>query len=230
MTLLGGAGKTRTAAGLAVAGTVVAVLAGCSNASTSSPGTAASATSTATSSTSTAAPTSAASSSSAAVPPATSPAASPSPATSTAAGVRSCSSSDLRLSLGSGSGAAGSVYRDIEFRNASASSCTLYGFPGVSLLGGSPARQIGAAATRAPNSRASLVTLKPGGTASALMRVADAQNYPTATCHPVASTTLRVYPPNQTAPLTVAYHSTGCSSTSVKLIQVNAVQAGTGTP
>jgi hypothetical protein len=39
-----------------------------------------------------------------------------------------------------------------------------------------------------------------------------------------------VYPPNQTAPLTVRYSSTGFAATSVKLLQINAVQPGTGNP
>ena len=125
---------------------------------------------------------------------------------------------------------AGSVYRYLEFKNVSATACTLYGFPGVSLLGGHPARQIGAAATRAPHSRPSLVTLAPGKTASALLHITDAGDYPQSTCHPAPAGMLRVYPPNQTAPLTVRDSLPGCEATSVKLLQVNAVQPGTGNP
>lgn len=232
-------GKAGKAAGLAAAGVAAAVLAGCSAASSSSAGTgsgaagnASSASSAASpSSTATAAPTSTGGSTTPAstAPASTSPSsAASSPASGSAAGgggPKPCSSADLRLSLGTASGTAGSVYQDIEFKNASASSCTLYGFPGVSLLAQS--RQIGAAATRSASSHPSLVTLGPGQVASALMRVAEALNYPSSTCHPVAATTLRVYPPNQTTPLTVAYSGTGCTATSVKLIQVSAVQAGT---
>ena len=220
--------------GLAAGGAAVAVLTGCSGGSSPTPGPSASATGTAAPSTSATVPSTASGSApSATLPPATTAPAGPSPSTAApggAAGTPACPSSGLRVSLGSASGAAGSVYRYIEFTNVSATSCTLYGFPGVSLLGGSPARQIGAAATRAPNSRPSLVTLAPGRTASALLRVSDAGNYPAATCHQVASTTLRVYPPNQTVPRTVPYASTGCAAASVKLLQVNAVQPGTGNP
>ena len=223
-----------TVTGLAAAGAAVAVLAGCSAASSSTTGPGGSATGTATPSASaTVTPTASANVPSATPPPATTAPASPSPSTaapSGAAGPPACPSSGLRVSLGSASGAAGSVYRYIEFKNVSATSCTLYGIPGVSLLGGSPARQIGAAATRAPNSRPSLVALAPGGTASALLRVTDAGNYPAATCRPLASAELRVYPPNQTVPQTVPYATTGCAAASVKLLQVNAVQPGTGNP
>jgi hypothetical protein len=221
-------GRSRRASAVTVlgaAGVAVAVLTGCgSSSSTTGPG--ASATATAT-------PTASIGPPSASPPPASTAPAGPSPSASAptgTAGTPACPSSGLRLSLGSALGTAGSVYRYIEFKNVSATSCALFGFPGVSLLGGSPARQIGAAATRAPNSKPSLVTLVPGKTASALLRISDAGNYSPATCHPVPATMLRVYPPNQTAPLTVRDSLPGCAATSVKLLQVSAVQPGTGSP
>lgn len=106
----------------------------------------------------------------------------------------------------------------------------MYGFPGVSLRGGTPPSQIGATATRAPNDNPSLVTLPPGGWAAAAMRVIDAGAYSDSTCKPKASATLRVYPPNQTVPQMVPYAATGCASSSVQLLQINAVQPGTGNP
>jgi hypothetical protein len=41
---------------------------------------------------------------------------------------------------------------------------------------------------------------------------------------------LRVYPPNQTTSLTVRDSLPGCAATSVELLQINAVQPGTGNP
>jgi len=102
--------------------------------------------------------------------------------------------------------------------------------PRVSLRGGTPPGQIGAAATRAPNDNPSLVTLPPRGWAAAAMRVIDAGAYSDSTCKPKASATLRVYPPNQTVPQEVPYAATGCASSSVQLLQINAVQPGTGNP
>ncbi len=224
MTLRSGRSRRASAVtGLGAAGVAVAVLTGCGS-SSSATGPSASATATASSSAAaTVTPTASAS---------TAPAGPSSSASAPAgpAGTPACSSSGLRLSLGSVSGTAGSVYRYLEFKNVSATACTLYGFPGVSLLGGSPATQIGAAATRAPNSRPSLVTLAPGKTASALLRIADTGDYPPATCHPSPATMLRVYPPNQAVPLTVRDSLPGCEATTVKLLQVNAVQPGTGKP
>lgn len=141
----------------------------------------------------------------------------------------SCTTQDLKAALANGQGAAGSAYMNIDFTNTGSAACTLYGYPGVSLGTGSPFTQIGAAATRSTSGSPAVVTLSPGQTANALLRVTVAQNYPTATCSPKATTTLQVFPPNQTAPIDLAYKSTGCSSTSVKLLTIGAVQAGAGT-
>jgi hypothetical protein len=130
------------------------------------------------------------------------------------------------VSLGGSQGTAGSVIETIDFTNNGSSDCTLYGYPGVSLQGGSPAAQVGAAAARNRVTPASLVTLAPGAVANAALQVTVAGNYPSATCNPAPATSLLVYPPGQTVPASVAYSTTGCSSTSVALLHVGAVQAG----
>lgn len=225
------------AAILATTGVAAAVLAGCSSGSTATTGTSASAASAAApAATVTVTVTASAGAPSAVTPPAGSagaPPAASSPAGSVPTGpawAPACSAASLRVSLGSASGAAGSVYQYIEFKNVSTVACTMYGFPGVSLRGGTPPSQIGAAATRAPNDNPSLVTVPPGGWAAAAMRLAEAGNYPDSTCHPAATATLRVYPPNQTVPQEVPYASTGCAASSVQILQINAVQPGTGNP
>lgn len=149
-------------------------------------------------------------------------------ATPTSDGASGCATQDLRVALGAVEGAAGSAYVPIEFTNISGAACTLYGYPGVSLLAGTPLAQVGAAASRSTAAPSSLVTLAPGQTGNALLRVVDALNYPTATCSPTPTTQLRVYPPNQTASVDLAFKSTGCSSTSVNLLTIGVVQAGSG--
>ena len=58
----------------------------------------------------------------------TAPAApSASPAPPTPAGPAGCLTTELAVSLGPGSGAAGSTYYPIEFTNASGATCSLYG-------------------------------------------------------------------------------------------------------
>src|SRR6202035_4618438 len=105
------------------------------------------------------------------------------PTSAAPAGAAACSSSSLRISLGGGGAAAGTDFTVIDFTNSGSASCTLYGFPGVSLTNSSGA-QIGAGATRSPSKAPTLVTLAPGAKASAELGVANAQNYPAADCKP----------------------------------------------
>jgi hypothetical protein len=146
----------------------------------------------------------------------------------TAGAAPACATRDLKASAGAAQGAAGSVYQAIDFTNISGKTCTLYGYPGVALAAGSPVTQVGAAATRSNSAAPKLVTLAAGGTANALLRITQALNYPTAQCDPVATTYLQIYPPNQTTPIYLAYKSTGCKSTSVKLLTIGVVQPGAG--
>jgi hypothetical protein len=142
-------------------------------------------------------------------------------------GTPACATTDLKAKVGAGQGTAGSVYEAIDFTNTSSDPCTLYGYPGVSLTsGGSPGSQLGAAARRGGASAPRLVTLAPGGTANATLQVTNAGNYPKATCGPVSSADLQVYPPNQTTALYLTYSTTACSKSSVKLLTISVVQPG----
>ena len=116
----------------------------------------------------------------------------------------------------------------IVFTNISSSPCTLFGYPGVSLAAGSPAAQIGAAASRSTTAAATVVTLAPGQAGNALLRIVQAVNYPQATCSPASTTSLQIYPPNQTTAIDLAFTSTGCTSTKVNLLTVGVVQPGDG--
>jgi hypothetical protein len=128
---------------------------------------------------------------------------------------------------GNGEGAAGSTYVPIVLTNNSTATCTLYGYPGVSLAGGTPVHQIGVAADENPSTPRRLVTLKPGSSASALLRIVAAQNFPAVRCHPVQASYLQVYPPNQTTPIYVMYSAAACSKP-VHLLTVDVVKPGTG--
>ena len=145
-----------------------------------------------------------------------------------AGGPPGCATRDLKATVGVAQGAAGSVYQVIDFTNIGTASCSLYGYPGIALAGGSPVTQIGAAASRSPQAGPALVTLKPGAVANTLLRITQAQNYPTSKCSPMASTYLQIYPPNQTTPIYLGYKSTGCSATGVNLLTVSVVQSGAG--
>jgi hypothetical protein len=145
-----------------------------------------------------------------------------------AGGPPACPTRYLKATAGISQGAAGSIYQVIDFTNISSAPCTLYGYPGVALAGGSPVTQVGAAASRSTASAATLVTLGAGKTANALLRITQAGNYPASECDPHPTTYLQIYPPNQTTPIYLGYKSTGCSSSAVNLLSIGVVQPGKG--
>src|SRR5215831_6823666 len=143
------------------------------------------------------------------------------------AGTAPCPTRSLGLKPGLSQGAAGSVYQVLDFTNISNVTCTLYGYPGVSLAGGQPVSQVGLAASEDPSTPRKLVTLAPGQVANALLRIVDALNFPASKCGPVKTQWLQVYPPNQTTPIFLAYKTTGCSKP-VRILTVGAVRPGSG--
>lgn len=164
---------------------------------------------------------------SSASPPASSSA--PAPASSSApAGPAACATSALAISLGQSNGAAGSTIIPLEFRNTSSSSCSLYGYPGVSFVTGPGGSQIGASAAEDNATPRQLVTLAAGATAHALLQVAVAQNYPPSKCHLAHAHLLKVFPPGQTAPLYVKLSADTCKNTSIRTLAVQTVLPGTG--
>ena len=164
--------------------------------------------------------------SSPAAPAASTPAASPA---SQAAqnGPAPCPTRSLKLKLGVAQGTAGSVYTVIDFTNISNVTCTLYGYPGVSLASGPPVTQIGKSAMEDPTTPRQLVTLQPNTTGNALLRIVDAGNYPASRCHPVNSRYLQIYPPNQTTPVYLRYKTQGCAKP-VNLLTIDVVKPGSG--
>jgi hypothetical protein len=157
--------------------------------------------------------------------------ASTAPATPTSsASPTPCPTSALKASVGTGNGAAGSTYYPLEFTNTSSTACTLFGYPGVSFVTGTGGSQIGRAASRNPAVTSRLVTIAPGSTAHATLQVVNAMNYPGAECHLVTAHTMKIFPPNQTAPIYLGFTAPACSShaKSVHILAVEAVQSGNG--
>jgi hypothetical protein len=156
-------------------------------------------------------------------------ASSPTPAASPeVAGAAACPTRSLGAKVGVSQGTAGSIYTVIDFTNIGNVTGTLYGYPGVSLAGGTPVTQIGQAATESKATARALVTLKPGAVANALLQVVDAGNYPPATCVIANATYLQIYPPNQTTPIYLAFKSQACSSKSVHILNISVVMPGSG--
>jgi len=152
------------------------------------------------------------------------PASSPSsPAAATAAG---CLASGLQAQLGAAQGTAGTIYQVIVLTNTSASTCTLYGYPGVSFVTGVGGAQIGAPATKNPAAAATQVTLVPGGKASTLLAVHDAGAFPG--CKLTGANWLKIYPPGDYGSLYVQYKAQTCANPAKSITSVTVVAAGSG--
>jgi hypothetical protein len=162
---------------------------------------------------------------------AASPSASASPASaspaSTGTTAAACPTRYLSVKPGLAQGAAGSTYQVLDFTNISNVTCTLYGYPGVSLAGGKPVTQIGLAAARANDTPVKLVTLAPRAVAGALLRIVAAGNFPAAKCNLVTATYLQIYPPNQTTPIYLAYRAQACAKP-VQTLFIDAMRPGSG--
>jgi hypothetical protein len=148
------------------------------------------------------------------------------PAAPVAVATKACAASGLVVWAGEepGGGAAGSVYYRIELTNLSTATCTVNGYPkvnAVDLKGG----RIGAFATHEKGKAAKPVTLAPGQTASAQLRIVDALNFPADKCKATTAAGLRVGIPggsgNKIAPL--AFET--CVRAATKTLSVAPVQA-----
>jgi len=212
----------RRVAWLAAAGAATALLAACGSSGSSQPASPTASSPSASSPPATSAP--------ATSPPAAAAPASPTAAPSGDAAPAACRTATLRITLdvSQASAAAGSTYYPLNFTNTSASSCELYGYPGVSFAAASTAaaKQIGVAARRDGAFGKLTVRLAPGATAHAWLRVAVAGNYPASACQPVTADWLRVYPPGETVAGYVTHTFSACSSTSTALLTVLPVRAG----
>lgn len=136
-----------------------------------------------------------------------------------------CTTAQLAGSVRSSSGgAAGSSEISLILQNTSSASCTLQGWPGVSYVGHGNGTQIGAAAQQDRTAGHPTVTIPAHQTGVVPLRVANAANYPTGTCRPVAADGFRVYPPGSRASLFIkAAGSTACANAHVDLLTVSAV-------
>jgi hypothetical protein len=137
--------------------------------------------------------------------------ASATPTPSQASGPAACPTSNLRIvTAPGGGGAAGSIYADLRFTNTGPATCTLYGYPGVSFTTKSHA-QLGRSASRA-HGPAHVVTLKPGRVASVQYQTFDVSVFPASACRPTTSAFIKVYPPDQTAPVYLPSKTQVCTT------------------
>ena len=155
---------------------------------------------------------------------------SPSRTASPAGSAPTCRTSQLSVRLGNGGGAAGTAYQPIVFTNRGASTCTLRGYPGVAFVAPATGRQVGSPASRNPQQPVRAILVAPASSASALLGIANYQNFPPKQClsHPVSG--VRIYPPGNTAaayvPFTTA--SAACSTQVGQLTVAAVVHGSTG--
>ncbi len=119
----------------------------------------------------------------------------PSTTQAAATGSQPCPTAQLDVALKSKGAAAGSTYQRLVFTNAGQDTCTLTGFPGVSLVQHRNGAPIGAPADR--TGQGGTVSLAPGQSAQATLQITDAQNYPQEKCGQTPAKGLQIYPPNQ---------------------------------
>lgn len=158
------------------------------------------------------------------------------PTPSSAAVAPSCTTSQLDVWLNtSGNGAAGSSYYSLNLTNLSAHSCTLYGYPGVSAVT-QVGIQLGSSAAFDPAHPSSRVTLTSArtaqgfenstsrNTATVIMQITVAENFPLSVCAPITAAGLRVYPPGQKESTVVPFPFVACAKAGPRFLHVESVQ------
>jgi hypothetical protein len=135
-----------------------------------------------------------------------------------------CHTSELEVTDGGGDGAAGSVYHTLNFRNSGDRTCTVAGFPGVSLVGDDNGTQIGAAADRESGGAADPVTLGPGQSATAQLRIVNVDNYGDQ-CTVAPADGLRIYPPDELDSTYLPMSGLrGCTNDDIVALHIGALQ------
>jgi hypothetical protein len=122
-----------------------------------------------------------------------------------------------------GNGAAGSVYYGLELTNLSGRSCTLAGYPRVSAvtLAG---RRLGSTASRNAARPVRTVRLAPGSTATAVLQIVEARNFPRSACRPTTAAGLRVYAPNRPGSKLVPFPFLACARSGPVYLTVEALR------
>jgi hypothetical protein len=142
---------------------------------------------------------------------------------------RRCGAAQLQVNVAPGHNEAGHIALLLVFTNTSTHPCTMYGYPGVSLLTGPNGPQINDPAQRV-TATPTLTTLAPNTAAHASLLLTQAGNYPTDTCKPVQTTGFRIYPPDDTTPLYTNSTQQACSTKGTGVPQIYPVQPGPSGP
>jgi len=136
----------------------------------------------------------------------------------------SCAAANTRVwyGVGLGGAAAGHTFIDFQLSNVGHSTCTFFGYPGVSALNAHNA-EVGKPASHSGTKIS--VALAPGSTAHFVLNITDASLICT---HPVHATQIRVFPPGQFHAQSLPLATQQCVGRSV--MHVDAVHPRAGIP
>jgi hypothetical protein len=136
----------------------------------------------------------------------------------------SCAAANTRVWYGNAEGGAAAGHTFIEFQlsNTGRSTCSFFGYPGVSALN-SGGTEVGKPASHAGTKIT--VSLAPGATAHFVLKITDASLI---CAHPVHATQIRVFPPSQFHAQIVSLATQQCTGRSV--MSVDAVHPRAGIP
>jgi hypothetical protein len=127
------------------------------------------------------------------------------------------------LPNGNGNGAAGSVFYKLRITNLGSGSCKLSGFPKVSAIN-SKGATIGKPASNETGSKAGVVTIKSGGSASFQLRIVEAGNFSPSDCHPTQAFGLRAAPPGAGGAKVVPFPFETCAKPTQPVLTVGPVK------
>jgi hypothetical protein len=116
-----------------------------------------------------------------------------------AGAVAQCANGDVKVAEGQGQGAAGTISVVLTFQNVSGHRCSLYGYPGASIVGPAGEDLLDAKRTRTGSDAMPTVVLDAGGQASAVLQWSDVQTSAVpGGCAVQNAVNLMVTPPNFT--------------------------------
>jgi Protein of unknown function (DUF4232) len=146
-----------------------------------------------------------------------------------AAGLGESGNVAVWVAASQGSTAAGTTYYPLEFTNLSGHTCSLYGFPGVSVITRN-GTQLGSPASWNTGVLHQVVNLAPGATAHASLAYHETAVSTEPGCDPVYTAfELRVYPPDQYSATYAFFDLEACSHAGPIYLTVGPIQPGVGT-
>lgn len=137
-----------------------------------------------------------------------------------------CATAGLVLWLERADSAAGTTRYDLHLTNLSGHSCTLKGYPRVAAVD-LAGHVVGFAAQNSQNEHSPnpiSIALANDATATSMLAVTDAQNFPASLCHLKMAAGLRVTPPNESAAKVVPLPFPECILKMPQILVIESVQ------